>query len=205
VAGGFAVCQARLGAKVHDPKDPGADLGPMFSQVVGTALRLTERHAGRWLHVTGSRDVPAYGFERIVDPLPLDVDVGRVLRAFAAGATEHTAAWAEIGVLAGVDRLRELAAGAGSVADAGAGAAFHFPDETWARVVYGSLLAHHRRRLDVETLIAGLVPLYFGRVASHVIETGPLDDEEAEAVVERQAHAYEALKAELVAAWQAGE
>ena len=49
VAGGFAVCQARLGAKIHDPKDPGADLGPMFSQVVGTALRLTERHADRWL------------------------------------------------------------------------------------------------------------------------------------------------------------
>ena len=34
IAGGFAVCQTRLGAKVHDPKDPGADLGPMFSQVV---------------------------------------------------------------------------------------------------------------------------------------------------------------------------
>ncbi|HEX5240636.1 MAG TPA: cell wall biosynthesis glycosyltransferase, partial [Candidatus Limnocylindrales bacterium] len=34
VTGGFAVCQTRLGAKVHDPKDPGADLGPMFRQVV---------------------------------------------------------------------------------------------------------------------------------------------------------------------------
>ena len=34
LAGGFAVCQTRLGAKVHDPKDPGADLGPMFRQVV---------------------------------------------------------------------------------------------------------------------------------------------------------------------------
>src|SRR3990172_3434613 len=40
VAGGFAVCQVRLGAKVHDPKDPGSDLGPMFRQVVGTPLRL---------------------------------------------------------------------------------------------------------------------------------------------------------------------
>jgi len=47
------------------------------------------------------------------------------------------------------------------------------------------------------------VPLYFGRVASHVLETGPLDDDEAEAVVERQARAYEALKAEFVAAWTA--
>ena len=37
ITGGFAVCQARLGAKVHDPKDPGADLGPMFRQVVANA------------------------------------------------------------------------------------------------------------------------------------------------------------------------
>ena len=28
LTGGFAVCQTRLGAKVHDPKDPGSDLGP---------------------------------------------------------------------------------------------------------------------------------------------------------------------------------
>ena len=34
IAGGFAVCQTRLGAKIHDPKDPGGDLGPMFSEVV---------------------------------------------------------------------------------------------------------------------------------------------------------------------------
>ena len=49
LTGGFAVCQARLGAKVHDPKDPGADLGPMFRQVVGTILRLAATHADYWL------------------------------------------------------------------------------------------------------------------------------------------------------------
>jgi glycosyltransferase involved in cell wall biosynthesis len=48
ISGGFAVCQSRLGAKVHDPKDPGADLGPMFSQVLTTLLRLTEQHAQGW-------------------------------------------------------------------------------------------------------------------------------------------------------------
>jgi len=35
LTGGFAVCQSRLGAKIHDPKDPGSDLGPMFRQVLG--------------------------------------------------------------------------------------------------------------------------------------------------------------------------
>ena len=49
LTGGFAVCQARLGAKVHDPKDPGSDLGPMFRQVVGTILRLAATHPDHWL------------------------------------------------------------------------------------------------------------------------------------------------------------
>src|SRR5205085_5793571 len=85
ITGGFAVCQTRLGAKIHDPKDPGADLGPMFSQVVATILRLTEAHADRWLDVRGSHEVPAYGFERIVDPPPLTVDTHRLLHSFGKG------------------------------------------------------------------------------------------------------------------------
>ncbi len=49
VTAGFAVCQTRLGAKIHDPKDPGSDLGPMFRQVVGTILRLANRYPDHWL------------------------------------------------------------------------------------------------------------------------------------------------------------
>ena len=93
IAGGFAVCQARLGAKVHDPKDPGADLGPMFSQVLSTILRLTERHADRWLQVRGSHDVPAYGFERIVEPPPLQVDLLRLLEEFHRGRLAQGEQW----------------------------------------------------------------------------------------------------------------
>jgi hypothetical protein len=34
IANGFLVCQSYLGAKIHDPKDPGADLASMLYQVV---------------------------------------------------------------------------------------------------------------------------------------------------------------------------
>ncbi len=85
IAGGFAVCQTRLGAKIHDPKDPGSDLGPMFRQVVGTILRLASKHAEHWMEIKGSHDVPAYGFERIIDPPPLEVNTLRLLSEFHAG------------------------------------------------------------------------------------------------------------------------
>ena len=39
LADGFRVCQAFLGAKIHDAKDPGADLAAMLVQVVSVGLR----------------------------------------------------------------------------------------------------------------------------------------------------------------------
>src|SRR5438128_3879416 len=86
LTGGFAVCQTRLGAKIHDPKDPGSDLGPMFRQVVGTILRLAVLHADQWLPIRGSHDVPAYGFERIIEPPPLEVNTLRLLTEFHQGS-----------------------------------------------------------------------------------------------------------------------
>src|SRR5881409_2130045 len=93
LGGGFAVCQARLGAKVHDPKDPGADLGPMFRQVVGTILRLAAAHDDAWLQIRGSHDVPAYGFERIIDPPPLEVNAIRLLSELHAGSLSVAETW----------------------------------------------------------------------------------------------------------------
>src|SRR6187455_2187825 len=85
ITGGFAVCQARLGAKVHDPKDPGSDLGPMFRQVVGTILRLADKYQEHWLPISATHDIPVYGFERILDPPPLAVNTKRLLEEFVKG------------------------------------------------------------------------------------------------------------------------
>src|SRR2546423_12986370 len=93
LTGGFAVCQARLGAKVHDPKDPGSDLGPMFRQVVGTILRLAATHPENWLDIRGSHDVPAYGFERIIEPPPLEVNTLRLLTEFHQGSLTLEDRW----------------------------------------------------------------------------------------------------------------
>ena len=210
IAGGFAVCQARLGAKVHDPKDPGADLGPMFGQVVSTLLRLTERHAAHWLSVRGSHEVPAYGFERIVEPPPLTVDVRRLLAEMHRGLVADGELWERMLAPDTFDVVRELAAEAGAVAEAAARAdaptsletsTFRFPTEIWARVMYDTCVAHHQRVLPVERLIAALVPLYFGRVGGHILETFGMHAEQAEAVVERQARAYELAKPYLVSRW----
>jgi hypothetical protein len=223
LTGGFAVCQARLGAKVHDPKDPGADLGPMFRQVVATQLRLAVGNASRWRTVHGSHDVPAYGFERYVDPTPLEVDVLRLLAEFAAAPEVQGGAWSEMLAPATVDAVMDRAAAAGRVAEhvreqraaagadaktdtistAEAAAAFSFPDELWARTIYDLVLfaRNHPERLD--DYVMALVPVYFGRVASAVIENRALTTDQAEESVERQARVFEQLKPYLVERWTA--
>src|SRR6266567_3768358 len=118
LTGGFAVCQARLGAKVHDPKDPGADLGPMFRQVVGTILRLAASHPDSWLGIRGSHDIPAYGFERIIDPPPLEVNTLRLLTEFHQGSLTLSDTWHRMFGPQNLETVLVLAAEAGPLAEA---------------------------------------------------------------------------------------
>jgi len=212
ITGGFAVCQTRLGAKVHDPKDPGADLGPMFSQVVGTLLRLTDRHALSWLSVGASHDIPVYGFERYADPPPLEIDVTRLLDEFARGLASVGDVWRRALTIETVRQVERLATDAQREADAVSradtpmsieDATFSFPDDVWARVIGDVAVAAHQGMVTIDSLVAALVPIYFGRVAGFVIETREMTTQQAETVVERQARAFEVAKPALVARWQA--
>ena len=228
LTGGFAVCEARLGAKIHDPKDPSADLGPMFRQVVGTILAMAGHHPEAWLDVHASHEIPAYGFERWVEPTPLHVNTLRLLSEFDAGritlaqtwramlAPDHAAAAIEISKEAG--RLAETAGrrlGLGGEAGpdhpvttdemSDAVAAYCFPDELWAGIVYDLVLAAHQEVLPLQTLVAALVPLYFGRVGSLIVEARHLSHDDAEERVERQARAFELHKPYLVGRWNAAQ
>jgi glycosyltransferase involved in cell wall biosynthesis len=54
LANSFKVTQSFLGAKIHDAKDPGADLSAMLYQVVGATFDLMERYRDVWKTVRGS-------------------------------------------------------------------------------------------------------------------------------------------------------
>ncbi len=225
LTGGFAVCQARLGAKVHDPKDPGGDLGPMFRQVVGTILRLAAAHPESWLTVRGSHAVPAYGFDRIGEPPPLEVNVVRLLSEFNSGLLTSGAAWRTMFAPATAEAIVGLATEAGRVAEAGrarlgldapdadpsalttdqmadALSTFHFPDDVWTRAIYDLVVVARDRPAEIEALMAAVLPVYFGRVGSLIVESRRLGAERAEEHVERQAREFELLKPYLVERWQ---
>jgi hypothetical protein len=170
------VAQAFLGAKIHDPKDPGGDLAPMFLQVVGTAFALADRNREAWRQVRGSRPAPVIGEVTPVEPEAVGASVDVLRRKLAAGEAEHAALWAEI--LGGTPR--------------------EFGPEAWARIVYDFLAACALRPTDRDEIVRALVPLYFGRVARFIADAADLDSAGAERLVEEQAEAFEAEKVRLV-------
>ena len=194
LARGVRVAQAFLGAKIHDPKDPGADLGPMFTQVVGTLFTLARHNEALWRGVTGSRDIAVIGEVRPVEPEPVNASVPILVDKFRAGAKEQAAAWG--GLLS-----RKAQAAAREAAESGETRAIS--GDLWARAVY-DILAATKRREDSETLARALLPLYFARVAALIDEMKGLDHAGAEGVVEQQALAFERAKPYLLDRWGSG-
>jgi hypothetical protein len=193
---GFAVCQARLGAKIHDAKDPASDLGPMFRQVVGTLFKLAGHYEDRWLRVRGSHAIPEYGFERVVAPEPIDVNHRKLIDTFENARLAERDAWEEMLAPEQLERVMGLDVD-------GDAAAFRFPAELWIRCLYDTLVGYHRRPADDhDRLLAALTPLYFGRTAGFISETLEMTTDQAERVIDDQARQFEELKPYLVTRWQ---
>ena len=192
LADDFRVCEAFLGAKIHDSKDPGADLAAMFVQVVSSVFDLMHVYHERWESVTGASKVPLFGFPHGVGLEPIAVDVERMQRIFRQAASDLREVWeaallpedlAAITALAGVEPLS-------------------VPDSLWVRVVYGFAAAYEHARLPREQLLRSLVPLYLGRTASFVLETATSGAEDVEQRIQSLAEEFVAQKPHLQERWR---
>ena len=192
---GFAVCQARLGAKIHDAKDPASDLGPMFRQVVGTLFRLAGHYEDRWLRVKGSHPIPEYGFERVVAPEPIEVNQAKLVDNFETARLSQRDTWASMLSDEQLERVMDI--------DTDEPAEFHFPAELWIRCLYDTLVAYNVPGADRQKILAALTPLYFARTGGFITETREMTTPQAERVIEAQARQFEELKPYLVTRWRA--
>ena len=194
LANDFKVTQSFLGAKIHDAKDPGADLSAMLYQVVSATFDLMENYAEVWKPIRGSEAVPAFGFEYSVGLEHVQVNTARMLGLFREGLVNLREIWGDIlgaGDFREVERL-------GSLSDRD----FVFPLNLWTRIVYDYALAFRRRKLPAEHLIKSLTPLYIGKTASFVLAATDLDASQAEAEIEKLCVEFEGNKDYLVSSWQ---
>jgi len=193
IAEGFKVCQAYLGAKIHDAKDPGADLSAMLVQVVGSVLDLMETHFDVWSAVTSSEAAPLFGFPFDVGLEPVPVNLARMIGAFTQGCRDLRPIYEQILSAA---TLEELSQAGGLPVDR-----FTIRDETWVTLVYDFALAHRRRAINREHLLKSLTPLYLGWVASFARQTEPENAAQVEERIENLCLVYEQLKPSLTRRW----
>ncbi|GAB4352650.1 MAG: glycosyltransferase [Candidatus Abyssubacteria bacterium] len=199
---GFEICQANLGAKIHDVKDPAADLGPMFRQVVGTMFALMKTYEDKWMAVKSSKTPPSVGPPFQQEPGPVQVTFSALTQKFRNGVAERMEFWKQFLPDAMLDELDRLAALGDN--------AFVFPARLWTHIVYEFATAYnigapsgaHAVKLDPVEIVDSLTPLYFGRTAGFVRETADMNNVQANAVIERLAELYEEEKPYLIELWR---
>ena len=161
---------AASGRRSTTPRIPARTWARCSARSSGRCWRMARDNADRWLAITGSHEVPAYGFERYVEPAPLEVNTLRLLASSTPGLADprrHVARMLRAGRLQERGRAgrrrperwpRPRRSSSASTAESGEGSAgsgrmpttdelsdavagFHFPDDLWARVVYDLLVS----------------------------------------------------------------
>ena len=177
------VVQAALGAKIHDVKDPGKHLGPMFVQVVSTLFSLMSEYQDRWMRVKEMLEIEVYGEQPSQNVEPIVVDIENLKKKAMEGVRnyrEFLRSYIDEEIL-------------DNVLDDGMVNA-----DEWVKLVYDSAAAFRKFGKKV---VEAMIPLYFSRVAGFVEETKDMDSEEAENVIEKQLERFFDMKGYLAKKW----
>jgi glycosyltransferase involved in cell wall biosynthesis len=193
IAENFRVCQSYLGAKIHDPKDPGSDLSVMLVQVVGSVFSLMETYHSVWRNVLGSLPAPLLGFPFEVGLEPVPINVQRTLASFQQGVRDLLPVYERVLTS---QQVRELELCAAQGVDK-----FVLADELWVTIICSFALGYHRRVLDREHLVKSLTPLYLGWVTSFARQTENEPSAQVDDRIEKLCLVYEQLKPYLINQW----
>ncbi len=192
VKNGYKLGQTRLGAKLHETKDPSKQLGPMFLQVVITTFELMEDFEDSWKKIEGSQEVDILGDEIGLEPEEFDIDLHSLAESFKSGWKNFHSLWNDIlnpnsfRLLKTITKEKDYSL---------------LNHENWARIVYDFASAFHHCERHHAKLINTLLPLYNLRVASLYESSVKMKNDEFENLVEEAALTFEKNKSYLLEKW----
>ena len=190
------ICQSFMGRpKIHRAKDPGADLGPMFRQVVGTIFSMMRYYESFWTRVKYSKPTSIYGFGlgEVEMPPKVEVDTQKLIQKFHDGFDQYKEIWEKMlssdvyKKLLEMNEMKEMI--------------FTFPTDLWARLLYDITVSYRNSTVDVDLMMDSLIPLYFGRTFSFVKRTKRMTTRQAEEAIEEDCMTFEMTKPYLVKRW----
>jgi hypothetical protein len=187
---GIPLCQAMLGSKVHDPKDP-ADLAPMFRQVVGSLFALAARYADRWMRIDTVVTPPTFGSEASSSVEPVEYSPARLREKLVGGLPYHRELWRRVLSEESMEAVERTLEG------------LRLDIRSWITIVYDFLVAYGAGTERPDDLVEALIPLYFARTAAFVEEAARDDWWEGEARIEAAVDTAVEMKPYLVERWSA--
>lgn len=192
------VIQSFMGSpKIHRVRDPESDPGPVFRCVIATIFDLMCRHEDFWKEVKWSRPTRVFGFgAEVTVPPPVMVDLDTLWRNFQTGTGTRWDLYRQILQEQTFGKVQEVA---GLPKEC-----FEFPTVLWARVLYDFAWAYKNQLAPSNDLFDALVPLYFGRALSFVMETEAMNNQQVEEIIEDQCLQFEKTKPYLVDRWFSG-
>ena len=199
IARRFNICQAFLGSpKIHNPKDPAADLGPMFTEVVSTLFDLIIDFEFIWKDTFDSRPSNIYGFGLGIEEKPPVVNVSTdvLYKSFMNGFKTYGKIWEKIiskPEYMEFSKLKEIKDKK----------QIYYSSDLWARIVFSYAIAYRTKLVDQDKLIESMIPLYHSRNLSFINRTEKSSIKDAEEYLENVTRIFEKEKYYLIQRWDA--
>ncbi len=198
IARHFNVCQAFLGTpKIHRPKDPAADLTPMFKQVVSTLFDLMIDFEYLWKDTFESRPSSIFGFGLgvVEKPPAINVNTTKLFKSFKTGFEKYGKIWKDVIPLPEyreIERYRDIKDENN----------FYYPSNLWARILFSFAVAYKNSlEKDRDEILEALIPFYHSRVLSFVNTTRGMETRESEEYLENINRVFEGEKFYLIERW----
>ena len=191
------ICQAFMGRpKIHRAKDPGADLGPMFRQVVGTIFDMMVKFSTFWSDVKWSKPTSIFGFGlgETEMPPPVKVNKDTLFKKFQEGFNLYTHIWKKILQKETSNKLQEI-----REMDADQ---FDFPTNLWINVLIDFATSYRDKLWEGDELLDSLIPIYLAKTLSYVKKTESMSIRDSEEFIEEECLQFEATKKLLIQRWE---
>jgi glycosyltransferase involved in cell wall biosynthesis len=190
------ICQAFMGRpKIHRAKDPGAELGPMFRQVVGTIFNMMIKFYPFWSNVKWSKPTSIFGFGLGETEMPPPVKVNKeiLFTKFQDGFNACSHIWEKVLRKETENKLQEIRKMNKDQ--------FDFPTNLWINVLIDFTIAHRDKLLMEDELLDSLIPIYLGKTLSYVKKTERMSIRDSEEFIEEECIQFEATKKLLIKHW----
>ena len=193
---GVPICQAFMGRpKVHKPKDPASDLGPMFKQVISSIFNLMEAYSDKWETTKWSKPTAIFGFGlgEVEMPPPVEVNKEKLYQRFREGFNTHWDAYRTIFSSENLQKIREIASLGIEH--------FEMPATVWSKILFDFAKSYYHNTVDKNMAIEALIPLYYGMTLSFVNKTEGMSIQQAEEFLEDMCLVFEQTKPYIIDRW----